>query len=52
MKTKTLEICLSVYENDTKTIYKSKFNNQEIIEKLIKIVNKYYAKEMYDYMFN
>ena len=52
MKTKTLEICLSVFENDTKTLYKYGFKNQEVIEKLMKYIVDCHAEEMYEFMFN
>lgn len=52
MKTKTLEICLNVFENDTKTLYKYGFKNQQIIEKLMEEIVKYHAEEMYEFMFN
>lgn len=51
MKTKKLEVILEVFEDDTTTTYKSKFTNQEIITKLMKIINKYHAKELYEFMF-
>ena len=51
MRTKKLEVNLFVFEDDNKELYCSKFNNQEIIEKLMNIINEYHAKEMYEYIF-
>lgn len=52
MKTKTLEICLNVFENGTKTLYKYGFKNQQIIEKLMEEIVNHHAEELYEFMFN